>query len=315
MRTAVVLGLLFTLLLSLPARAQQTLPGFEPYFGKTPEGWLTLRRWRADSAWSYLIFNPKTLRTSQYEGRPVQPLTPLGWQLATAGTPYGLAMAVERMRGGSLQDAGIGRTDTTERGFSLTVDLCPSSKPLDRAFFTNLIAAFDQEERPIPVSISLTGVWMAQHKEDLTWLRSLQAKRQLSITWVNHTYHHHFDPAAPLTRNFALMPGTDLRSEILLQEQAMLGVVYRPSVFFRFPGLVSDQDAFNTVLELGLLPIGSDAWLAKGQKPKDGSLVLVHANGNEPQGLEDFYRLIKTKSGEIRQRRYMLYDLGESLGK
>lgn len=315
MRIALVSAFLLSFYLSLSAWAQQTLPGYEPFFGKTPEGWLALRRWQADSAWSYLIFNPKTFRTTQYEGKSVEPLTPLGWRLATAGSPYGLAMMVERMRSGSLQDAGIGRTDTTERGFSLTVDLCPSSKPLDRAFFTNLIAAFDKEERPIPVSISLTGTWMERHADDLAWLRGLNAKRQLAITWVNHTYHHHFDPTAPLTRNFVLMPGTDLQSEILLQEQAMLAVVYRPSVFFRFPGLVSDRAAFDTVLDLGLLPIGSDAWLAKGQRPKDGSLVLVHANGNEPQGLEDFYRLIKAKSSEIRRRRYMLYDLGESLDK
>jgi len=34
-----------------------------------------------------------------------------------------------------------------------------------------------------------------------------------------------------------------------------------------------------------LIPIGSAAWLAKGETPRAGSLILVHANGNEPEGI------------------------------
>jgi hypothetical protein len=41
------------------------------------------------------------------------------------------------------------------------------------------------------------------------------------------------------------------------------------------------------------LPIGSDAWLANKVKPKEGSIILLHGNGNEPYGFEIlkvFYR-------------------------
>jgi len=34
-----------------------------------------------------------------------------------------------------------------------------------------------------------------------------------------------------------------------------------------------------------MIPIGSDAWLAKNQWPKEGSIVLVHANGHELIGI------------------------------
>ena len=306
-------GLLLFCLWVGQAYAQTRLPDYQVFFGKTPQGWLSLRRWQEEGAWNYFILNPATLKTSWYSDIDIQPLGPLAWRLAIAGTPYGLALATERLRDSRLQDAGLQRADTNRRGFSLTVDLCPSTKPLVRSFFTDLVAAFDKAELPVPVTISLTGLWMEKHKEDLLWLRQMNTKRQLAITWVNHTYHHRFNPKAPLTHNFILMPGTDLRSEVLLQEQAMIAVRIRPSVLFRFPGLVSDKSVFDSVLAMGLLPIGSDAWLAKGQKPVNGSLVLVHANGNEPQGLADFLALIKQRDPAIRKRKYLLYDLEDSI--
>ncbi len=36
-----------------------------------------------------------------------------------------------------------------------------------------------------------------------------------------------------------------------------------PSPFFRFPGLISDQTLIEKLEYLGLIPLGSDAWLAK----------------------------------------------------
>ncbi|MBN1984057.1 MAG: hypothetical protein JW795_21185 [Chitinivibrionales bacterium] len=38
-----------------------------------------------------------------------------------------------------------------------------------------------------------------------------------------------------------------------------------PSVFFIFPGLVSDRTIVAQIVSFGLIPIGSDAWLGKGQ--------------------------------------------------
>lgn len=304
--------LLLILLRFLPAAAQSGLADYQIYFGRTPQGWLSLRRWHDEGEWNYWVVNPGTLRTSWYTG-PVEALDPVRWHNASLGTSYGLALAAERLRDRSLQDAGLQRADTTRHGFSLTVDLCPSHKPLDRQFFLDLVDAFGPEERPVPVTVSLTGSWMKAHPADLAWLRQQNARRQLAVTWVNHTYHHHFNPKAPINANFLLTPGTNLRQEIMLQEQAMLAVPLRPAVLFRFPGLVSDKAVFDSVLAMGLLPIGSDAWLAKGQHPVDGSLVLVHANGNEPQGIADFLKLIQEKNPAIRKRRYLLYDLDASL--
>ena len=39
-----------------------------------------------------------------------------------------------------------------------------------------------------------------------------------------------------------------------------------------------------------LISLGADAWLALGQRPGEGSIVLVHPNGNEETGLATFER-------------------------
>ena len=65
-----------------------------------------------------------------------------------------------------------------------------------------------------------------------------------------------------------------------------------PSIFFRFPGLISDREIVDEILAWGVVPIGSDAWLAIGQRPSQGSVILVHRNGNEPQGIRLFEKLL-----------------------
>ena len=44
----------------------------------------------------------------------------------------------------------------------------------------------------------------------------------------------------------------------------------------------------QAVSRFHLVTLGADAWLAKGQQPERGSIVLVHPNGNEPKGLALF---------------------------
>jgi hypothetical protein len=69
------------------------------------------------------------------------------------------------------------------------------------------------------------------------------------------------DPTAPVGRyvglvnfggytrdlaNFLLMPGFDMQSEILDQERLLIANGETPSIFFRFPGLVSDAALMHT---------------------------------------------------------------------
>jgi hypothetical protein len=232
---------------------------------------------------------------------------------AIANTDYGHALKDAARRDIPVQDAGIIRTTPTLGGIDLTVDLCPSHRPLEREFFTRLVNAFSAEEKPIPLAIAITGVWMKEHPNDLGWLLNMVHRGDLSITWINHSFSHRFDPHLPLHDNFLLEKGTDPRGEILKNELAMIERQMTPSAFFRFPGLVSDRAAFDSVIAYGLIPVGSDAWLAKGQRPSPGSIVLIHGNGNEPLGINKFFGLIAQHAPEIRMRRWLLFDLRESV--
>ncbi|SFF08155.1 polysaccharide deacetylase family protein [Spirosoma endophyticum] len=316
MNRSVIIGIL---LLGLCVDGFGQLMSYRVLFGLTTQQprQIVLRQWQQQAQTRYLVVNPQTLETA-ITALPPNGVKILSWSslMQQLGqTPYGRAMRFEQQRDQNLQDAGIERTDKTERGFSLTIDLCPSTKPLTRSVFEQLIKAFEPEEKPIPVTITVTGLWMEKHPQDLAYLKNLVSLAELDITWVNHTYHHRYDPRLPLPVNFLLEPATNLNDEVLLNEQAMLKNGLKPSIFFRFPGLVSDKSVFDRVLAFGLLPIGSDAWLAKNEQPKQGSLVLIHANGNEPLGITDFINLIRQKSPYIRNKTWLLYDLPGSVAK
>ena len=154
---------------------------------------------------------------------------------------------------------------------------------------------------------------MLKHKEDLEWLKKLRNNGEIRITWVNNSYNHRVSKTAPLKMNFLLEPGTDINYEVLATEELMLKNGLIPSIFFRFPGLVSDQQLVYKITDYGLIPIGSDAWLAKGQQPQAGSIVLIHGNGNEPVGVNDFIKLLQSKTKQIANKQWLLYDLRETV--
>ena len=108
------------------------------------------------------------------------------------------------------------------RGICLTIDLCPSRKPLDRSLIQDILAAFEKVERPVPLAISLSGLWMEKHPDDLRWL-------------------------------------------------------------------------------------------VKNQKPGPGSIVLIHGNGNEPLGIAKFLALIGSERTAIKKKKWLLWDLRDSL--
>ena len=177
-------------------------------------------------------------------------------------------------------------------GMTLTTDLCPSSKRgFERRLYRTLI---DRFPHPVPVTLFVSGRWIAHHEKALSQLRRWEHEGKLAITWGNHTYTHPYHPGRPLKRNFVLSPGYDLQADTLKLEQTLLEHGITPSIFFRFPGLVSDKKSIETIQGLGLIPIGSDAWLAKGQQPTEGSIILVHGNKNEPKGVDMFLKMIKT---------------------
>jgi hypothetical protein len=262
-----------------------------------------------------LLLNPHTLdtRIDERSFYQIRPMTMVQARAFFKETPYVKALDKVENRSVMIQDAGIEDGMPEETGISLTADLCPSHRPLARDIFTSIIAEFKKVEQPVPIALSITGVWMRQHPQDLEWLQTLQANREINITWINHSFNHRVSLTEPLKENFLLEPGTDINYEVLETEKAMLKNGLLPSVFFRFPGLVSDQQLVNKITDFGLIPIGTDAWLAKGQQPQAGSIVLIHGNGNEPVGVQDFINLLHSKTQAIANKQWLLYDLRQSV--
>ena len=238
--------------------------------------------WQDDA----LIVNNVTLETSVVHQKTLADCQDVASQDTDASTNYSKALALvtsENMN--ALQDAGATHELNHKNDIYLTVDLCPSHRPLDAELFQQIQGGV----KPVPVAISISGYWLLDHVADFKLLLRLQEQGDIQITWVNHTYTHPYDPKAPLAHNFVLESGIDLNKEVFENEKLLLkwGVV--PSVFFRFPGLVSDKSDVEIIRQWGLIPLGANAWLALGEKPQVGSFILVHGNGNEPFGLQLLY--------------------------
>ena len=175
-------------------------------------------------------------------------------------------------------------------GMTITVDFCPSSKDsFERGLFEEMI---ERLPHPVPVTLFVTGAWIDKHSESFSQLLQWDMEKKLAITWGNHTYHHPYRPKAPLEQNFSLIDGYDLREDTLALEKLLLSRGIVPSLFFRFPGLVSDVAHVDIIRSLGLVIIGSDTWIAKGQKPHSGSIILLHGNRSEHIGVEMFVEML-----------------------
>jgi hypothetical protein len=301
---------------------QQHIQDYKIFTGKLlyPSGHsplIILREFLRDGRVHYLTVEPFTLMTSIQEASGLR-VERDSWEMIRAeykNSTYIRAIEDAESKSLTLQDAGLTHFFGGQSGIDLTVDLCPSQHPLDRTLFSELIKSFGQVEKPVPVAVAITGLWMEKHEEDLEWLKELQKEKAIDFTWVNHSYNHRTSKDSPLKENFLLEKGTDINFEVLKTEAAMIERDLTPSVFFRFPGLVSDEKLFRTITSFGLIPVGSDAWLAKNQWPKNGSIVLVHANGNEIIGIQRFLKLVQEEQEKISNKHWLLFDLRESTAK
>ena len=255
---------------------------------------LAIRSFRSDGVAHLLVVDPVSLESFDLPASGLT-LTGAAAEASLAATPF--LRALERYDSAPfpLQNGGATRAGAKVDGTFLTVDLCPSRRPFEHELFRALVAS--GKGRAVPVAISVSGVWLEKHPGELSYLQRESAAGRLAITWVNHSFHHSYDPTAPLGRNFVLTPGTDFPAEVLDLERLLLSRGLVPSPFFRFPGLVSDAATVRRLREFSLIPIGSDAWLAKGESPRKGSFILVHGNGNEPKGVKLLLPLLK--SGEL----------------
>lgn len=259
---------------------------------------IIIRQYRSNNVPFLLLVNPVTLESSTVRAEDIDLTGNISIE-TVRNTPFVKALDRYTAPPYKLQNHGAVHAGLPADGFFLTVDMCPSRRPFEKGFFTSVAALSLQSGRGTPLAIAITGNWLANHRDDLGWIVQQIKDGKLAVTWVNHSSTHPYDTGAPLERNFLLSPGIDFEREVLTTERLLLEKGLLPSPFFRFPGLVADGKLVQKLRELALIPIGSDAWLAKGETLKIGCFILVHGNGNEPQGIRKALQFLQ-KPGEVK---------------
>lgn len=170
-------------------------------------------------------------------------------------------------------------------GYTLTIDLCQKprnpSRKFENGLFLWLSDRSKEKKAPIPVAIAITKLWKDAEMQNFRKLVKLKKDGFLKITWINHSATHPINDGKFLT-----LKGVDFESEVLNTEKMLLEEGEVPSIFFRFPGLIYNDDLLEKLSKLSLIPLDANAWLEKGQKIHPGSIILVHGNGNEAGGIE-----------------------------
>ncbi|MBU0629840.1 MAG: hypothetical protein KKC80_02845 [Candidatus Margulisbacteria bacterium] len=185
--------------------------------------------------------------------------------------------------------------------FAVTIDLCPSHKPYEARLFNYLDHLGKKLGRPLPVGVSVSGKWIRQHPRELEKIK----KCYLDITWINHSLTH------PIANDFLNNPTVNFTQEVMGNIYLMKANGLSPSIYFRFPGLRHSSVRLAELKALGYRKLDADAWLAKGKKIKDGSIVLVHGNGNEPKGVTILLRYLRTQENDILNGRIKVVNFRE----
>jgi hypothetical protein len=248
---------------------------------------LSLRRFSRETKAARLVLNADTLRTS---------VVPESAFAATCAEERFANSAYDRSRARSAEGVVKSFADgspVSPPQVALTVDMCQSSKPWDRELFEWAVAQGEALGRPLPIAIAMTGGWAGKHPVEFRQLQAWGASKKLAIDWVNHSMSHPVNCANGKC-TFLTASNVDYKEQVLGLEQVLLEQGETPSAFFRFPGLVHNQARRLAMRELGVVGLDADAWLAKGERIRDGAVILLHGNGNEPAGIRMFMQAMRS---------------------
>jgi len=225
---------------------QQT---FIPCFTKTNNLRIAIRNYDCNLESYFVAVDPYTFATecapvTNYNHRKIVEGQPGYYtKQEIESTPYISALTQFTSPPYQLQNYGLTQATHPIDGAFLTIDMCPSVKPFEALFFEKLISYSENEATP--VAICMTGLWMINHADEFNWLTQQEKNGKLKITWVNHSFSHVYyadlTSENDLKRNFLLDPNTNQEHELMSIEQLLIKKGQTPSVFFRAPGLVTDE--------------------------------------------------------------------------
>lgn len=237
---------------------------------------MTLRQFNREGKTLYLVLDTTTLQTSikPLDTNQLKPFAKTHLQQSAFGKL--LYKATSFTQFGGIREA----TQPSLGAIFLTMDMCPSQK---NGYEKEFLMQLTQRVGKTPIAIAMSSAWLRTHEKEFAELAS---NPLLDITWVNHTHTHFYDKNLPNEENFMRHSGTNVQEEILGLEQILIEKGATPSVFFRFPGLVADESLMKALRDTYfLIPISTHAWVAKGEAIQKGSIILIHGNKNEHQGI------------------------------
>ncbi len=276
----------------LQAEATNFEECFRPFYNKEKNLRIITRSFDLDSLKYYVVANPFRL-TSQVVAKDSLRVYKYAPVSVTMKSP--LLVGMKLMKKGKAVYPVTGLTHGQKKeypGVFLTIDICPTSKEINKIFFSELESLRFRDQKPIEIAVSLSGRWLEKHLEDFQWLLEKQRNKVFNITWINHSYSHPYLINVPADSNFFNLKDTDWQEDSFKMEAEFIKYNIPPPIYYRFPGLVSSKKLMKKVEKFNLLPIGTDAWIGKEQIPMPGSIVLVHGNGNEIWGTKGFVRLL-----------------------
>lgn len=203
------------------------------------------------------------------------------------GTPLGKIR--ERLEAAAPAGKAIthGIPTNLSKSACLTIDLCWSLRAVERDLFS--LISEQAKTKKISATLFTSGRWIDQHPLDMQRLIKLGREPNVEIIWGLHSWAH------PKQGGFMNeFPVDAFIADNLKMEQQYLNWGIVPTIFYRFPGLIHDETRLKATLGLDLLPIDCTSWLAMivnkedgpfAQPVTDGSIILVHGNGNEPAGI------------------------------
>lgn len=184
----------------------------------------------------------------------------------------------------------IDHLPNNRNSIAITIDLCPSSKKYDKELFSCFDKLGKKMGRPLHVGIAISGKWILKHQKELSEIKKLY----LDVTWINHSYSH------PIDKGFLNDSNVNFTSEVSDNIKLFEKFNLKPSKYFRFPGLIHNQQRLYELSNLGYIALDANAWLGKGEKIKNGSIILIHGNGNESKKIvNDFMNYLAAHEKEI----------------
>ncbi|MGB7403019.1 MAG: hypothetical protein WA916_10575 [Arcobacter sp.] len=263
------------------------------FYKDSKNKFLIIRSYNYKSKSFFLTINLNSLKTSIMTQKEKEKLTKADKSILE-NTNYDILVNKALKNSFPISNAGI--NDSIKKKpheMYLTIDMCPSSKKgYEKELFEKFLD-LKQVNKKIPIAISITYRWVNGHKKEFL---SLIHNKKLDITWINHSRNHYYDKNEKvLEKNFMLYFKTNLDVEILDVEKMLLLNNQVPSIFFRFPGLISSAKINKRVInEFSLIPLGTSNWLVKSKKVAiDGNIILIHGNLNEHEGIKLLFKDVK----------------------